>query len=68
MSTLKRDIARMQALVGDAFSATGGLAALADSASPEKLQKALEETSGAFERSALELRRLCEKHAPGVGG
>ena len=68
MSTLKRDIARMQALVGDAFSATGGLAALADSASPEKLQKALEETSGAFERSTLELRRLCEKHAPGVGG
>lgn len=68
MNTLKRDIARMQTLAGEAFSATGRLAALSDSASLEKLQKALEETSGAFERSVLELRRLCEKHAPGVGG
>ncbi len=68
MNGMKEDIARMQDLAGDAFAATGTLAALADSASPEKLQKALEETSGAFERSALELRRLCEKHAPGAGG
>lgn len=68
MSTLKQDIARMQEMVGDAFTATGTLAALADSASPEKLQKALEEVSGTFERSTLELRRLCEKHSPGVGG
>ena len=68
MNGMKRDIARMQELVGAAFSATGGLAALPDSASPEKLQKALEETSGTFERSVLELRRLCEKHSPGVGG
>lgn len=70
MNGLKNDIARMQTLVGDAFSATGTLAALADSGQtdPAKLQKALEETSGAFERSTLELRKLCEKHAPGVGG
>jgi len=70
MNGLKNDIARMQTLVGDAFSATGTLAALADSGQtdPAKLQKALEETAGAFERSALELRKLCEKHAPGVGG
>ena len=68
MNGMKQDIARMQKLVGEAFGATGALAALADSGSPEKLQKALEEASGAFERSALELRRLCEKHAPGAGG
>lgn len=68
MNGMKQDISRMQTLVGDAFTATGSLAVLADSASPENLQKALEETSGAFERSVLELRRLCEKHTPGVGG
>ena len=68
MNGIKQDVMQMQQLVGEAFNATGRLAALADSASPEKLQKALEETSGAFERSALELRRLCEKHVPGVGG
>lgn len=68
MNGMKQDIARIQELAGKAFSATGGLAALADSTSPGRLQKALEETSGVFERSALELRRLCEKHSPGVGG
>lgn len=68
MNGLKKDIARMQDLTGDAFAATGRLAALADGTSPEKLQKALEETSETFERSVLELRRLCEKHAPGAGG
>lgn len=70
MNGLKNDIARMQTLVGDAFAATGSLAALANSGrtAPAKLQKVLEETAGAFERSALELRKLCEKHAPGVGG
>ena len=68
MNGLKKDIVQMQDLAGDAFAATGRLAALADGTSPEKLQKALEETSGTFERSVLELRRLCEKHSPGVGG
>lgn len=61
-------LSKIAQLVGEAFNATGSLAALPDSASPESLQKALEEVSGTFERSALELRRLCEKHAPGVGG
>lgn len=67
---MKKDVARMQTLVGEAFAATGRLAALADSGrtDPAKLQKALEETAYTFERSALELRRLCEKHSPGVGG
>ncbi|WP_300605474.1 hypothetical protein [uncultured Oscillibacter sp.] len=68
MNGMKQDIARIQELVGKAFSATGSLAALTDSTSPGRLQKALEETSGAFERSMLELRRLCEKHSPGAGG
>ena len=65
---MKQDIARIQALVGETFKATSGLAALAGSVSPEELQKAQEEISGSFERSTLELRRLCEKYAPGVGG
>lgn len=67
---MKNDIARIQALVSGAFSATGSLAVLANSeqADPEKLQKALERTAETFERSTLEVRRLCEKHAAGVGG
>ena len=36
--------------------------------SPEKLQQTLEQTMEHFERSALELRRLCEQYSPGVGG
>lgn len=68
MNNMKKDIERMQQLAGDAFIATRTLAALADSPSPEKLRKALEETSGTFEQSTLDLRRLCEKHALGVGG
>ncbi len=68
MNGIRNDITRIQELVVEAFGATGGLASLSEDTSPEKLQKALEETSGTFERSVLELRRLCEKHSPGVGG
>lgn len=70
MNDLKRDMAQIQKLVGDAFAQTGALVALSDGGqlSPEKLQKTLEQTSGCFERSTLELRRLCETYAPGVGG
>ncbi len=68
MNRMKDDIARMQSLAAEALSATKNLTTLADSMDPEKLQRALEETAGTFERSTLELRRLCEKHAPGVGG
>lgn len=70
MNDLKRDMAQIQRLVGDAFSRTGSLVALSDGGqmSPDKLQRALEETSDSFERSTLELRRLCEQYSPGVGG
>lgn len=70
MSTLKRDMARIQELVGGAFGQTGGLVALADGGvmPPDKLQRTLEETLEQFEQSTLELRRLCEQYSPGVGG
>lgn len=46
MSGFKEDMARVQQLVGNAFTATGGLVALADGAQmqPTKLRKALEQT------------------------
>lgn len=70
MNALKRDMARIQELVGGAFSQTGGLVALSDGGvmPPEKLQRTLEQALEQFERSTLELRRLCEQYSPGVGG
>lgn len=69
-NNLKQDMARIQELVGTAFGQTGCLVALSDGGvlSPEKLQRNLEQTLGAFEQATLELRRLCETYAPGVGG
>lgn len=63
-------MARIQELIGTAFAQTGGLVALSDDGkmSPEKLQQTLEQTTENFERSTLELRRLCEQYSPGVGG
>ena len=70
MSGMKQDMARLQELVGDAFTKTGSLVAAADGGMmpPEKLQKTLEQTADQFERATLELRRLCEQTSPGVGG
>ena len=70
MNDLKQDLARIQELIGTAFAQTGGLVALSDGGvmPPEKLQRTLEETLEGFEQSALELRRLCERYSPGVGG
>ena len=70
MNDLKRDMAHIQELVGTAFNQTGGLVALGDGGqmSPEKLEKTLEHTMDCFERATLELRRMCETYAPGVGG
>ena len=70
MSTLREDTARMSELVVEAARQTGILTALADGGqlSPEKLQKELELASSQLERSAIEMRKLCEKHAPGIGG
>ena len=70
MTDFKKDMARIQTLVGNAFSATGGLVALSDGGvmSGPKLQQTLEQTAAEFEKAALELRALCEKHSPGKGG
>ena len=70
MNGLKQDMARIHELIGTAFAQTGCLVALSDGGmmSPEKLQQTLEQTMEHFERSALELRRLCEQYSPGVGG
>ena len=69
MDEFKRDMARMQELIGEAFTKTGALVALSDGArlNPAKLQLALEETMYPFEQSVLELRRLCERYSPGIG-
>ena len=70
MTDFKKDMARIQTLVGSAFSATGSLVALSDGGvmSGPKLQQTLEQTAAEFEKAALELRALCEKHSPGKGG
>ena len=70
MNGLKQDMVRIQELIGTAFTQTGCLVALSDGGmmTPEKLQQTLEQTMEHFERSALELRRLCEQYSPGVGG
>lgn len=70
MNNMKRDLIRIQELVGMAFSETGSLVALTDGGqmNPNKLQKTLEQTMEHFERSTLELRQLCERYSPGVGG
>lgn len=70
MSELKADLTRLRNLIGDAFSKTGSLLALADmeSPDPDRLQRALEFTGEQFERATLELRRLCEQVMPGTGG
>ena len=70
MNEMKQDMTRIQELVGTSFSQTGSLVALANGGqmNPNKLQKTLEQTMEHFERSALELRRLCELYSPGVGG
>ena len=70
MNDMKRDLVRIQELVGTAFNATGSLVALTDGGqmNPNKLQKTLEQTMDQFERSTLELRQLCEQYSPGIGG
>lgn len=70
MTDFKMDMKRIQELVGNSFTATGGLVALADGGamSDAKLQQTLEKTLGEFESSVLELRLLSERHSPGAGG
>ena len=61
MMDIKKDMAKIQALVGNAFAATGSLVALSDGGvmSEAKLQQALEQTAAEFEKAALQLRVLC---------
>lgn len=61
---------RIQELIGNAFRQTGSLVALTDGGqmNPNKLQKTLEQTMEQFEAATLELRKLCERYAPGSGG
>ena len=70
MNEMKQDMTRIQELVGNAFSQTGSLVALANGGqmNPNKLQMTLEKTMEQFEGATLELRRLCEQYSPGVGG
>lgn len=70
MSVLKADMTHLQSLIGDAFSKTGALVALADAGNPDpdKIQRNLETIADQFERATLELRRLCEQSSPGTGG
>lgn len=70
MTDFKKDMVTIQGLVGEAFTATGGLVALADGAAmnPVKLQQTLERTLESYERAVLELRLLCERNSPGLGG
>ena len=69
MSNFKEDMVRIQQLVGNPFTATGALVALADGAQmqPARLRKALELTVGSFEAATVELRQLCERHMPPAG-
>lgn len=70
MNDFKQDMTRVQELIGAAYSRTGSLVALANGGqlSPAKLQRTLEETAAFFERATLEVRPLCERYAPNVGG
>ena len=69
MNDFKRDMAHIQELVGNSFTATGGLVALADGGQmgPAKLRKTLEQAVGSFDSAAVELRQLCERYMPPAG-
>ena len=69
MTDFQKDMARIQELVGGAFTTTGGLVALASGGemNDAKLQRTLEDTLRHFEDATLALRVLCETHSPGAG-
>ena len=62
MNSYREDVARIQRLIGNSFSATGALAELVDESKSSKRRKTLEHTVGGFEVAAVELRRLCEQY------
>ena len=65
MNTLKEDSARIQERITDAYNQIRTLAAQTE---PERIQRTLERTSSQMECAALAVRKLCERHSPGVGG
>lgn len=64
MNDLKRDMMRIQELIGNAFRQTGSLVALTDGGqmNPNKLQKTLEQTMEQFEAALWN----CENSASGT--
>ena len=70
MSTLKESMNAIQSLVVDAYISAGELIAAETQADTDAVrkQKLLEQTADQYERAALEVRRICESHATGVGG
>ena len=79
MNDLKRDMMRIQELIGNAFRQTGSLVALTDGGqmNPNKLQKTLEQTMDYFERTGTAKtlravrtgkRGLCEKADSAIYG
>ena len=68
-NAFEKDVKQIQKLVNNAQKKTGNLMALNDGgAMPDKkLQQTLEQTMGYFESATLELRKLCERHTPGIG-
>jgi hypothetical protein len=70
MSDLKTDMADIQSLAFEAYKSTGQVLAFLDldDVAPAGLAKVLDAISGQFEKSAVLLRNLCEKHRPAVDG
>ena len=70
MRSSREDMARIQQLVGNAFTSTGALVALSDGGQmqPAKLRRILEHTMVNFESATVELRRLCEQYMPPASG
>ena len=55
MNSYQEDVARIQRLIGNSFSAIGALAELVDESKASKRSKTLEHTVGGFEVAAVEL-------------
>lgn len=66
----RNDVLTMREYLLNAVKAADELKAVSEGApiSPAGLQQTLEKASGQFEYVVLELRRICERYCPGVGG
>lgn len=70
MNEFKNDMNRIQELISSSFAETGSLVAMAHGGvtNGDKLQWTLEQTLARFEKATMELRVLCERNSPGIGG